>query len=313
MKRMITILMIISGSYLISCSQTGPSANVPVERQREYANVLYNQQLYRQAINEYKNILVFYSIDNKTRSNINYTIANIYFENIGDYVNAVTFYLKVKHLFQESDLAAEVDKRIVACLERMGRKQAAASLLRESASLKGEKSEVEHLPGDTVAIVADEIITLGDLDKLYNYFVIAQNIDVDKQGTPEHKLAFLREYIRSEVLYNSAKRENLDEDSDVIELAFLQKKQIMIDKLLQKEVYENVKINDDELKKFYDDNKGKFTETTASGQSKSLTFDEAKETVYQLVFMQKANQMQTILVDDLIEAQKASLFPDKIK
>ncbi|MFC1492511.1 hypothetical protein ACFL6O_01025 [candidate division KSB1 bacterium] len=313
MKKVITILIISLGSYLVSCTQSGPAANIPIERQREYANVLFNQQLYRQAVNEYRIILDNYNVDNKTRSNINYTIANIYFDNVGDYVSALTYYLKVKHLFQESDLSEEIDKKIVACLERMGRMQAAASMLREAASLKGEKSEVEHLPGDTVAIVAGEAITLGDLDRLYNYFVVSQNIDPDQQGTKEHKLAFLREYIRSEVLYNSAKRGNLDEDQDVVELAFLQKKQIMIDKLLQKEIYEIIKISDAELQQYYNENKDKFTERTESGSLKKLTFAEAKETVYQLVFMQKASQMQTLLVDDLIDAQKASMYPDKIK
>ncbi|MCP4723484.1 MAG: hypothetical protein GY863_00535 [bacterium] len=313
MKKVIIILAISLGSYLISCTQSGPASDIPIERQREYANVLYNQQLYRQAINEYRIILSLYSVDNKTRSNINYTIANIYFENIGDYINAITYYLKVKHLFQESDLIEEVDKKIVACLERSGRKKEAASILRESASLTGETSEVENLPGDTVAIVADELITMGDLDRLYQYFVVDQNIDPDQQGTKDHKTAFLMEYIKSEVLYNSAKRESLDEDKDVMELIFLQKKQIMIDKLLQKEIYENIQINDSELQQYYDANKDKLTERLESGRVKNLSFEEAKDTIYQLIFMQKVNQMRTQLVDELIDAQKASIFADKIK
>jgi len=298
---------------ITACSQTHPGAEVPLDRAREYASALYNQQLYWQAVDEYENILDRYSMGQDIRANLNYQIANIYFEKIGDIPHALSYYLKIRHLYQESSLMDDVNKRVVACLERLGKSTAAAEYLKESAEAAGSDSPIASLPGDTLAVIGETVLTTGDFDRLFDYFWTSLPEDQRKEDpTREQKLAFLRDYVKSETLYNSAKRQRLDMDKEVVEVAYLQKKQLMIQKLLENEVNSKIKVEDAEIKNFYNENKDKLS-TTVDGKKKQLSLSEAREYIRQLLVSQKARELQDELTDRLIESQNAKIFADKIQ
>lgn len=295
------------------CAQSGPESNVPLERQREYATALYDQQLYKQAITEYEKILDHYSIDNKVSANINYLIGNIYFEKFGDYQNSLNYYLRIKHLYKESDLADEANRKAVASLERMGRSISAASLSKSSASSTGDDFEFNHLPGDTVAVIGPTYLSSGDLDRMFNYYLSGLAPGSGIKNDRNTKIQFLSEYIKREVLYNSAKTQQYDNDSEVMEIVFAQKKMVMIDKLLNEKIYKSLNVTEPEMKRFYDENKSKLSERTADGKSKSLTYEEAKETVRQFILSQKGVKAKADLTDELISSQGAKAFILKIK
>ena len=81
---------------------------------REYAGDLVNRALYEQAIESYKRYLDEFDIAPREQANINYIIADTYFDRVKDYENALAYYLKVKHLYPETSLMEEVNKKIVA-------------------------------------------------------------------------------------------------------------------------------------------------------------------------------------------------------
>ena len=147
-------------SVLAGCSQT-EKQSIPGEKVREYANALYNRELYQQAVDEYQHYLDNYTIEDEVRANINDIVGNIYFERLYDYENALARYLKVKHLFPESNLESQVSKRIVACLERLQRSEDAKQALDEAASLVPDS--VTSRPGTVIAKIGDRDITTGDL------------------------------------------------------------------------------------------------------------------------------------------------------
>ena len=280
-----------------------------MERQREYANALYNQKLYVQAVSEYIHLLEWYKLDTNLRANITYTVGNIYFDQLEDYRSALSFFLKIKYLFRESALVEDANKRIIACLERLGRSVDAAAVLRETTALTESSSLFERLPGDTVAIIAERVLTSGDLDRLFSYYFNSLPPEQrSEEPTRDEKLAFLRDYIKSEVLYNSALRQNLDQKRDVIEVAYLQKKNLIIDKLLEIEVYNKVTVENSEIERYYQENKDKLTARTPDGKLKKLSLQEARDVIYRLLFMQKAKKLNDELTDRLIEAQNARIY-----
>ena len=61
----------------MGCSRGQPE--VSGEKVREFANALYNQELYPQALEEYQRYLDHYSMDEKRRANINFIIGNSWF------------------------------------------------------------------------------------------------------------------------------------------------------------------------------------------------------------------------------------------
>lgn len=299
---------------LFACSQYQPGADIPMERQREYANVLFNNQLYFQSVLEYNNLLNRYKLEKNTRANINYKMGNICFEQLGDYQNALYYYFKIKHVFRESNLVDDANKKIIACLERLGRSADAAAVLEEATSLTERDSPFERLPGDTVAIVAGEAITTGELDRLFDYFFNSLPLVQREEGkTRENKIAFLRDYIISEVLYNAAKRQNLNQDRKVIEVAYLQKKNLMVELLLQNEVYDKINIKDSEIEQYYKENKEKLVDKSEQGKEKQLSLEESRDIIEQLLFAQQAQMLKDELTDRYIDAQNAQMFIDKVK
>jgi hypothetical protein len=309
------IMTLISILLLLGCSSYNPGRNIPIERQREYATALFNQQLYIQSITEYDHLLNWYNVDDETKANINYTIGNIFLEQMGDYSNSLAYYLRVKYLYPKSKVTENNNKKIVACFERLGKPAEAEAFMKGTpTSLSKSDSPFERIPGDTVAIVAGEIYTIGEIERLFNYYYNTLPVE-QRKATPtnDDKLAFLREYIRSEVLYNSAKRQGLDAAKDVTEVAYLLKKDLMVKKLLDNEVYNKVTVTDAEIEKYYSENKDKLKQQTPEGKTKQLTLDESKNIIQQYLILQKGQVLKEQLTDKLIEAQNARVFLDKIK
>ncbi len=312
------LMYLVPALILISCSQYDPSAGVSKERQRDYASALFNQKLYIQSINEYVKLLENYDLNDDLRANINYTVGNIFFENVGDYRNSLSFYLKIKHVFRESDLVDDANKKIIASLERLGRPDEAAAVLEETVSLNdpapASDSPFELLPGDTVAVIDGLVLTSGDFERLFEYYYNAIPADQkDPDNLRNDKLAFLRDHVKREVLYNSAKRRSLDEDQEVLEVAYLQKKQLMIEKLLQNDIYAKVIVEDSEIENYYQENKEKLIQRNPDGSQSQLSLDESRAIIFQLLSGQQANILRDQLTDQLIEAQNAKVFADRIK
>lgn len=313
MKKVMYLIPVI---LLISCSQYDPTAGVSLERQREFASALFNQKLYIQSINEYVKLLENYDLDDNLRANINYTVGNIFFDNVGDFRNSLAFFLKVKHVFRESDLVDEANKKIIASLERLGRSDEAAAVLEETTSLNepAPDSPFQPLPGDTIAVIDGQVLTSGEFDRLFGFFYSAIPADQkDPDNLRNDKLVFLRDHIKREVLYNSARRGGLDLDQEVLEVAFLQKKQLMIEKLLQNDIYVKVTVEESEIEKYYQENKDKLVQRNPDGSQQQLSLEESQPIINQLLYSQQVNMLRDQLTDRLIEAQNAIVFADRIK
>ena len=84
-------------AILTGCSSSSqPDFNA--EKIREFANELYNRQLFEQAVDQYRFYLESYNLEPKEQANITYQIANIYFDRMRDYKNALAHFLKIKTL-----------------------------------------------------------------------------------------------------------------------------------------------------------------------------------------------------------------------
>jgi tetratricopeptide (TPR) repeat protein len=156
---LLALVMVVGFILLISCqSQSKPL--LPAEKKRELANVFYNQQLYQQAVAEYIDYLNQYPIDDKEQANISYMIANIYYERLYDYENALAYYLRIKYFYPESNLQAEVGKKMVECLERLKRSTDAQQLVEQTAALD-ESQKPASRPGEVIARIGDRQIPSG--------------------------------------------------------------------------------------------------------------------------------------------------------
>jgi len=291
---------------LMNCSQSSENA-IPGERIREYANSLYNRELYSQAVEQYKEYLTHYNPDPKIQANVSYTIADIYFERLRDYSEAMAYYMKIKHVFPESELIDNANKRIVECLERLDRSVDATQALKESVSLDPDQVP-ENRPGEVIAEFSDRKFTMGDLE----YEI--ERTTGNKNPTKDEKVTFLRSYIQRELLYNTAKREGLENTSEVTSALYEAKKDIMASIALQNELKDKLKIDEKDLKLHYEEHKEDFTEKDEEGNVKQQkSFDEAREEIIAKVSKEKQQEIAQDMFDRLVEAENAKIYLDKIK
>ena len=299
----------IAASLFAGCSG-GNKPVVNADKLREYAGDLINKGLYSEAIDAYQQYLDDYKMDDSERANINYIIANTYFEREKDYSNALASYLKIKHLFPQESLMPEVNKKIVACLERLERTEDAQQALDESVQL--DPSQVhEKRPGAVLARIGNREITQGDLD-----FELSQLPPMVREQfkAPEKKLDFLRDYVATELMYDTAKRSGLDNDKDVVEGAFQAKKALMVRKLLEQRVADKINLTDDEIKLYYQAHKDDYAEKDKNGNvTGQKPLSEVQQQVQQALSQQKYQQAYRELVEKMLRAEGVNFYESRIQ
>ena len=291
-----------------ACQKSG--GNLPAQKVRDLANALYNRELFEQSIREYERYLNNYDLSEEEQANVSYTIANIYFERLKDYENALAYYIRIKELYPNSSLLDEAEKRIVECLERLQRSADAQQALAEATFLDPSKVQKKR-PGEVIAKIGNREITTGDLEyemKQLPPFMLEQIKDKSQ------KLEFLRQYIATELLYDTARRRGLDRDPEVLEAAFQAKKRAMVEKLLQEELSQNLQVEEEDLVMYYRANKEKYTEKGEGDQpGKQLAFEQVREQVLKDYIREKQQSAYQRLIERLMRAEGVQIFEDKIQ
>jgi len=302
------VLLCIIFSALTSCSKS--PQNLPADRVREFAGVLYNRELYKPAIVEYERYLHDYPVDEREQASISYTIGNIYFDRLHDYESALSYYLRVQELYPKSELTPEAGKRIVECLERLQRSADAQQALEESTFLDTAQVTKKR-PGEVIAKIGMREVTTGDLDyemKRLPPYILAQIKDKSK------RLEFLRQYVATELLYDTAKRKGLEKNAEVVEAAFQAKKNLMVQKLLEEEIASKVDYNESDLDLYYRANLTRYTKSDSAGKNPTqLSFAEAKSQVTQDYIREKQQQKYNELIDRIMRAEAVQIYDDKVQ
>lgn len=297
-------------SILFNC-QSEVKSSISAEQKRQMANVLYNQQLYEQAIHEYQDYLKNYSLSPQEQANISYMIANIYFDRLFDYENALANYLRVRHLYPDSKLQEDTNRKIVACFERLKRSTDAQQVIEQTAALD-EKQKPKSKPGEVIARIGQREITSGDLQYELNRLPVYMR---DQMQTKKQKIDFLKSYIVQELLYDSAKRQGLDKDREIREGVLQAEKALMSQKILQDEIQKEAgldKYSNADVELYYKANKEKYAEKDEDGKVKgSPSFGEIKEKVAQDFIQEKQQEAYQRLIDRLMKAEEVKIYEHK--
>jgi len=309
MRRILALSFSLLVILAVNCSkQMEPNLNK--DQARNYANELYNRQLFKQSAAEYERYLNSYPLDDTEQANISYMIGDIYFERLRDYENALAYYIRIKYLHPKEELRTQVDKKIVACLERLERTEDAEQTLKESTSLDPSVVQKKR-PGAVVAQIGSREITQGDID--FELSQLPQNMR-QQFNSKEKKLEFLNQYILTELLYKSAQNMGLDKDSEVVEAAFQAKKGIMVQKYLQDQIRKEVKIEPADVELYYRANKDKYTEKDKDGNViREQSFEEVQQQVAQDLMIERQQDVYQRMVERLMRAEGVQVYDDVFK
>ncbi len=119
-----------------------------------------------------------------------------------------------------------------------------------SVSCKQKEGAKESSSGQVLAKINNTEITLSDFnERLKEYPSVAHGGTLDL----ETKKGFLDNLIVRELLYQESLRTGLDKEKETAAILEEMKKRILVEKLFKKELEENIKITEEEIKKYYDE------------------------------------------------------------
>ena len=299
MKKKIIIIVVILIILIVSVYLTNKhSLSQKLKTTREYTYALIDKGLYLQAATEYKKLLETGKYNDKERANIAYLMGNIYMENAHNYEEALASYTLVNVLSPKNELTDEVNRKSVECLERLGRSADAKREMEKSTLL----NKPTPLPkGLIVAKIGKRNITIEELEKQINSLppYIQENYK-----EPAKRIEFLKQYIATELLYDSAKRKNFENDSEIVEKSFQIKKSLMVQKLLSEELKGKIDIRESEIKLYYDAHKKDFLDKT----KKQKPLEETSNEIQSILQREKEQEASSELLNKLMRAEQVQIF-----
>ncbi len=110
------------------------------------------------------------------------------------------------------------------------------------------------LPPETIlASFGEQTITLGEFNQLWEQVPEDYKLQLDKSMV-------LDQMISEKLLIQEAKNMGLEEDNDVLEQIKKMTEQILVQALIEREILDKIKVNDEEVLEYYEQNKDSFTE-----------------------------------------------------
>mgnify|MGYP001031849241 CR=1 FL=1 len=111
-----------------------------------------------------------------------------------------------------------------------------------------------NLPPETIlASFGDKAITLGEFNELWEQVPENYKAQLTKDNV-------LDQMISEVLLIQEAKEKKLEEDEKIAEQIKKTTEQILVQALIQREILDKIKVNDEEVLEYYEQNKDSFTE-----------------------------------------------------
>ncbi len=145
-----------------------------------------------------------------------------------------------------------------------------------------------------LAVVNGKKITEKELNERINS--LPPNFNTLKKN-PQFKKMMLENMVREELLYQEALKEGIDKLPEVKKEIEMAKRQIIINNLLKRKVkVPKVKVSEEEARKFYEENKSRFT---ANG--KTIPFNQLKPFIIESLRKQKEQKALQEAINNYIK------------
>jgi len=310
-RKLLVIILILSFvnvgglAYITFQKQAAPYVQTKnPEKLRELANALTTRGLYPEAaltlrryLNDAENLA------DEQRASILYNIANILEEKVQDYRSALATYEEIRSLYPNFSLKSEVNKRAVACLDRMGLSLDAKNLMDETAKVPSQAKAVK--PEEVLAQIGNKQITKEDLESEIR--MMPATIQKELANDKSKRKALLNSLVAQELMLGKAAARNLDKDPEILKMTEKSRQMFMVQKLLSEEIQKSLAADKVDLASYYEAHKDHFTKN-----GKTLSFEEAKPYIEQDIVAQKQDEIVGRMVDEQKKLQAVKVFEDRM-
>ena len=217
---------------------------------------------------------------------------------------ALGYLYQVEELAPKTRAAKEAGALIVEVLDRLGLSQAAQTALSRRSKLSPEGQDATDA-GPVVARIGDRSITRADLDEAM--------VDLPPQARKQlqqgqNLQAFLSQYVAQELLYEKAVKRGLDKDPRVRRQMDQLRKQLVINRLLEEQLKDKVRADEQDLRNYYQAHLEAFTPDGGDAPA----FEVVKDKVLQAYLNDKAQSLGQDLLKEAMAAQEVQIFPEAL-
>lgn len=276
---------------LIGCDQGRPAFTR--DQYRTAATALYERQLYREAVDMYQQYLASPALAPDDAPNVLYQMGVILQDNLMDPKGALAKYAVVKAVYPEKTFENQLGKRMVACLEGMGRSTDAAQTRARITDLNPDTSISAADAGSVVADVEGRKITLGEVQAMVGKLPEA----------PLELNQLVREYVAQILIAEAARRKGIADRPEVK----LRLGQVENQILTQAGLMDEIKIvppSGNDLKYYFEANKARYQQGGDSG----ATFEKSAPRVQADWAREKQGAEYQKYVERLLQASKVRFF-----
>jgi tetratricopeptide (TPR) repeat protein len=262
------------------------------------AGELADNNLPQAAVEEYQKVLQIGLLTNGERGAIHYLIGDLYFNDIGDYEEAAAHYVRARALDEDAPYAPEAGRKLITCLEKLGRRQEARRELDVQASLNPDTTKT---PGKLVAKVGSTSITLADFEQAMDR--LPQTMQ-DKLSDPKGKRKFLDQMIGRELIYHAALREGLDKNAEAQQALKDLEEDYLVQYYTQEKIAPTVKPDSAEVMLYYDAHRSEYGDKE---------FDDVRDQVLQDYIEYIGQKAINDYIASLMKAEPVQVFEENVK
>lgn len=299
-KRTLTASIIIALALALTGCMGGGAKKEVDPWLKDYAAELSDKGLHKEAAEAYEDYLLAPGLDSRIRANIHYMLGDVYRENLYDYESAMANYMKVKYIDPETELRDKIDKKIIECLEKMGRStDAKRELDRIISNEPRDRGEDE-----IVAEVSGRRITGKELDAM----ISRSYMDPDGM-TVREKAQFLQGRIANELMARAAERKGYAEDQELLKRVEDFRRSALAQKIFEEEIGSKVSVDPEKVKLYYEANRDDFTDEEGNPK----LYEDVRQEIYSRLYMQEQQEAAQDYIQRLLKAESVQIHMENIK
>jgi peptidyl-prolyl cis-trans isomerase C len=240
--------------YTLSDRILGVPPTESADRYRDLAVMYEAKDLPEAAIESHVAYLKSAQLPDAQRGEVAFSIAKLAFDQ-GDHEQALKYLYESEYLAPNANIKDDRSNLIVESLENLGR---SADLRRELKQRTDPRAADAAAEAGAVVLASfgDETITDRDLERALNEMPAAAR---QQLASPEQREALLKNLVAERLLLDKAFRMGLDEDPELQASLESTRDSLMVRKLMEVEVAENVTVTPQDVERFYQAELERFT------------------------------------------------------
>ncbi|MBX7259627.1 MAG: hypothetical protein K1Y02_24940 [Candidatus Hydrogenedentes bacterium] len=281
------------------------AGGLTAEQWRKYALKLEEKQLPTAAMDAYDRYLEHACLTDEARAKTCFSVAKIAIEE-KQYERALAYLYEAEMLAPDSDVKDELNKKVVLCLEKLGRTSA---LQRELETRSTARRTAKDIAPEEIVLAefGGEVITDKDLEREIERMPEA---DRAAYSAPEKRAEFLRNLVIQRVLIDKALRQELDADKEVQAQLEAQRNSLIVHKLLASEVQQKISVTKEDVERFY---KAEPDHFKAPNSGDVLPFDQVRDRAERILRMKKSDEETRVFIDKVLAEKDAKFFTERLK